>query len=206
MTIFVAEHETMMTGSTEVDVPGVEVVLRPRFDAEVFDAATLKRIGALHRRMWNRRDAMMRRRGLDDVRVLPDSIDQLELEQPRIIADLADAQTWHQRLDSIQIGRFEIASGTSSPDAVVRTRGWDESEAGVLVDGRPVIAAVFDVAVMLSIAVEEFRRGEEPFVFAVPEPDDVDAAKLWDELVSVAQDRLGIERGTVRYSSQVRAS
>jgi len=205
MTLFVSEAAIDHPDSAFDAAPGVEVVLRPATDTPSLDAQTLKWIGALHRRMWNRRDTMMRRRTLEDAR---DStvIDLTPLDgQRQVLCDLVDAQTWQQRLNSVDIARRALSTATADYGSIVLTRGWNESEAGVLVDGRPVIAPVFDVAIMLSSALDEFRRGESPFSFVVPAPDDADAATLWDELMTVAQDRLGIERGTVRHSSRVEA-
>lgn len=192
-------------------VPGVEVVLRATDDL-LLDTSTVKLIGALHRRMWSRHQTMMQRRVLDsgtreEYLDLSAALPKIEVSKPRVVADLLNGRTWCGRLEAMSEAHNTISAMANSPrdlgTAVIRPRDWHSTEPGILVDGRPVIGAVFDVAVMLSWSVDEFRRGEIPFIFELPLPDDVGARKLWDELMTVAQDKLGIDRGGVRYSSHV---
>lgn len=195
-------------------VPGVEVVLRATDDT-LLDTSTVKLIGALHRRVWSRRQTVLQRRTLDsqaghEYLDLPASLPVLEVERPSVVVDLLNGRTWCARLEAMRTAHATIVamknSSTDHGTAVVRTRGWESTEPGILVDGRPVISAVFDVAVMLSWAVDDFRERDEPFLFEVPMPADLEARKLWDELMMLAQDKLGVDRGTVRYSSHVTAS
>jgi len=86
-------------------------------------------------------------------------------------------------------------------EAVVRVRGWDETESGVLVDGRAVPGCIFDIAVAMSVGAEAFRREQDPFAIETPVPADAEEAQLWNDLAALAHDRAGIDRGTVRIES-----
>ena len=50
----------------------------------------------------------------------------------------------------------------------------------------------------MSLGAELLRNGETVFWVDVPEAEDADEFKLWSDLISLAEDRLGIERGTVK--------
>lgn len=195
------DHAVADTATTS---QGVELVLPTAADDSALDTQALRLLGIAQRRTWGRRRDMMARRSMDNVAILADPLSPIELAKP-VVADLLSAETWDARLQVLRAGVNAVAA-PGGHSIVVRTRGWDTTEPGVLVDSRAVTGAVFDVAIMVSSAVEEFRRGEQPFVFLIPEPDDAAAAKLWRELISLVEDRLGIDRGTVRYSSHVVAS
>jgi len=81
---------------------------------------------------------------------------------------------------------------------MVRPRGWHLEEKHVLVDGRPVSASLFDFALCLYHNAETLiRRGSGPY-FYLPKMESHLEARLWNEVFVLAQDTLGVPRGTIR--------
>jgi malate synthase len=80
----------------------------------------------------------------------------------------------------------------------VRPRGWHLTEKHVLVDGRPVAAALFDFGLhFFHNAREAVGRGAGPYLY-LPKLESHLEARLWNSVFNYAQDRLSIPRGTVR--------
>jgi malate synthase len=81
---------------------------------------------------------------------------------------------------------------------LVRPRGWHLVEAHVLCDGEPVSASLFDIA-LLSVhsARAQAERGQTP-AFYLPKLENADEAALWNDVFVVAQEAVGIPRGTYR--------
>lgn len=177
----------------QANIAGVDVVLRVDETANaVLDRRALKLVGALHRRFWNRRREMLQRQarmGIDH----PSTA--IYAASSECVANLATAATWEDRLSELQtLADIENPTG----DQIVATRGWADTESGVLVDGRAVPGCVFDLAVTLSLVADQLRASESPFIFSIPEPMDPTETKLWTDLLTLAEDRLGVERGVVR--------
>ncbi len=81
---------------------------------------------------------------------------------------------------------------------LVRPRGWHLVEQNVLVDGEPVSASLFDFGVYLHRNAERLlARGSGPY-FYLPKLESHLEARLWNDAFCLAQDRLGIPRGTIR--------
>jgi malate synthase len=81
---------------------------------------------------------------------------------------------------------------------VVRPRGWHLEEKHVLVDGEPMSASLFDFGLyFFHNARELMARGSGPY-FYLPKLESHVEARLWNEVFDLAQDALGIPRGTVR--------
>jgi malate synthase len=81
---------------------------------------------------------------------------------------------------------------------MVRPRGWHLEEKHVRVDGRPVSAALFDFALFFFHNADALiRRGSGPY-FYLPKMESHLEARLWNEVFVLAQDALGIPRGTIR--------
>jgi len=75
----------------------------------------------------------------------------------------------------------------------VRPRGWHLLEKHVLVDGEPVSGGLFDCLLYLfHNAKELLQRGSGPY-FYLPK-----MARLWNEVFNVAQDEIGVPRGSIR--------
>jgi malate synthase len=81
---------------------------------------------------------------------------------------------------------------------VVRPRGWHLAEKHVLVDGRPAPASLFDFGLYLfHNGAELLNRGSGPY-FYLPKLESHLEARLWNDGFNLAQDELGIPRGTIR--------
>jgi malate synthase len=81
---------------------------------------------------------------------------------------------------------------------VVRPRGWHLDEKHVLVDGEPMSASLFDFGLyFFHNAQELLARGSGPY-FYLPKLEGHTEARLWNEVFDLAQDALGIPRGTIR--------
>ncbi len=81
---------------------------------------------------------------------------------------------------------------------VVRPRGWHLPERHVLVDGEPISASLFDFGLaFFHNARELLERGSGPY-FYLPKLESHLEARLWNDVFLLAQDELGIPRGSVR--------
>jgi malate synthase len=81
---------------------------------------------------------------------------------------------------------------------LVRPRGWHLVESGVLVDGAPVSASLFDLGLYLfHNAAESLRRGSGPYCY-LPKLEGHAEARLWNEVFIHAQAALGVPRGSIR--------
>ncbi|MCP3758028.1 malate synthase A [Streptomyces sp. TBY4] len=81
---------------------------------------------------------------------------------------------------------------------VVRPRGWHLLEEHLEVDGRPVPASLVDFGLyFFHCAGRQIDAGQGPY-FYLPKLENADEARLWNDIFVLAQDLLGIPRGTVR--------
>jgi malate synthase len=81
---------------------------------------------------------------------------------------------------------------------VVRPRGWHLDEKHALVDGEPMSASLFDFGLyFFHNAKELLARGSGPY-FYLPKLENHLEARLWNDVFDLAQDALGIPRGTIR--------
>ncbi|HYO11953.1 MAG TPA: malate synthase A [Thermoanaerobaculia bacterium] len=81
---------------------------------------------------------------------------------------------------------------------LVRPRGWHLPERHVQVDGVPVSASLFDFGLyFFHNARELLARGSGPY-FYLPKLESHLEAQLWNSVFDMAQDFLGIPRGTIR--------
>jgi malate synthase len=81
---------------------------------------------------------------------------------------------------------------------LVRPRGWHLVERHVEVDGRPVSASLFDFGVFLARNAERLlERGSGPY-FYLPKLESHLEARLWNDAFVLAQERLGLPRGTIK--------
>ncbi|MFF2045116.1 malate synthase A [Kitasatospora sp. NPDC058170] len=130
------------------------------------------------------------------------------------LADFEDATspTWHNivsgqlnLLDAIE-GRIDETTpqgrryrvGDSPATIVVRPRGWHLPEQHLLVDGRPMAAALVDFGLYLfHCGRRQIERGGGPY-FYLPKLENHLEARLWNDVFTFAQGELGIAHGTVR--------
>jgi len=81
---------------------------------------------------------------------------------------------------------------------MVRPRGWHLNEKHVLVDGLPISASLFDFGLFLfHNAAAQLERGTGPYLY-LPKLESHLEARLWNDAFVMAQEKLGIPRGTIR--------
>src|SRR2546425_10425441 len=130
------------------------------------------------------------------------------------MADFEDsnAPTWRNNLEG-HLNLQDAVRGTitfTSPEGkgyalaprtatlMVRPRGWHLDEKHVTVDGRPISAALFDFGLFFfHNAAALIAKGTGPY-FYLPKLESHLEARLWNDVFNLAQDELGIPRGTIR--------
>ena len=130
------------------------------------------------------------------------------------MADFEDANspTWHNMIEGQINLRDAVRRSISfrSPEGkeytlkdniavlIVRPRGWHLVERHMLVDGEPVAGGLFDFGLyFFHNARELIERGSGPY-FYLPKMESHREARIWNDVFNVAQDELGIPRGTIR--------
>ena len=81
---------------------------------------------------------------------------------------------------------------------VVRPRGWHLPEKHIEVDGEPTSGSLVDFALYLATCGQlQIDRGQGPYYY-LPKIESHLEARLWNDAFLLAQDFLGIPRGTIR--------
>ncbi len=81
---------------------------------------------------------------------------------------------------------------------LVRPRGWHLVEKHVLIDGQPVSASLFDFGLFFfHNAKALIAKGTGPY-FYLPKLESHLEARLWNDVFCLAQDELGVPRGTIK--------
>ncbi|CAI5021307.1 ANM_HP_G0181380.mRNA.1.CDS.1 [Saccharomyces cerevisiae] len=84
------------------------------------------------------------------------------------------------------------------PTIIVRPRGWHMVEKHLYVDDEPISASIFDFGLYFyHNAKELIKLGKGPY-FYLPKMEHHLEAKLWNDVFCVAQDYIGIPRGSIR--------
>ncbi len=129
------------------------------------------------------------------------------------MADFEDATspTWENLLEG-QRNLVEAYEGTISLDTedktyrlddevatiAVRPRGWHLDEKHFLVDGRPMSASLFDFGLYIFHGGRvALANGSGPYIY-LPKLESHLEARLWNDVFVWAQDRLDIQRGTIK--------
>jgi malate synthase len=131
------------------------------------------------------------------------------------MADFEDATapTWHElvqgqiNLRNRWLGKLDFTDPDSGkryaigPDPavlMVRPRGWHLLEKHVTVEGEAVAGALIDFGLYLfhcaKLAIE---AGSGPY-FYLPKLEGRHEAKLWSDVFAYAEERLGLDRGTIK--------
>jgi malate synthase len=81
---------------------------------------------------------------------------------------------------------------------VVRPRGWHLDEKHLLVDGQRVSGSLFDFALYFATcARRQIDKGKGPYFYLAKTESHLEA-RLWNDAFNLAQDLLGVARGTIR--------
>ncbi len=103
-----------------------------------------------------------------------------------------------ERTISLEAGDKRYTLNDDVAVLLVRPRGWHLEERHVEIDGRPVSASLFDFGVYLERnAGRLLERGTGPY-FYLPKLESHLEARLWNDAFVFAQERLGLERGTIK--------
>ena len=131
------------------------------------------------------------------------------------MADLEDANcpTWYNMLES-QLNLRDANRRTITFDdpktgkkydlneevalILARPRGWHLNEKHMIVDGAEIPGGLFDFGLYFFHNVETLlNRGSGPY-FYLPKMESHLEARLWNDVFNLAQDELGIPRGTIK--------
>jgi malate synthase len=81
---------------------------------------------------------------------------------------------------------------------LVRARGWHLVEKHVLIDGESVSASLFDFGLyVFHNAQRLLAKGSGPY-FYLPKLESHKEAQLWNDVMTVAEDELGLKHGTIK--------
>jgi malate synthase len=81
---------------------------------------------------------------------------------------------------------------------VVRPRGWHLDEKHILIDGQRASGSLTDFAFyMATSARKQLDQGKGPYFYLAKIESHLEA-RLWNDAFNIAQDALGIPRGTIR--------
>ena len=90
------------------------------------------------------------------------------------------------------------ALGEETSTLMVRPRGWHLVDKHLLVDGKPVPASLLDFGLFFfHNARALLERGTGPY-FYLPKLESHLEARLWNDAFVMAQDELGVPRGSIR--------
>jgi malate synthase len=110
--------------------------------------------------------------------------------------NLRDAVDRSITLQSAEGKQYRLKEKTAT--LIVRPRGWHLLERNMLVDGEPVSGALFDFALyFFHNAARLLDRGSGPY-FYLPKMESHLEARLWEEVFTEAEARLGIPHGTIK--------
>jgi len=111
--------------------------------------------------------------------------------------NLYDAVRW--QVDFKQGAKeYKLRTDRTLPTLIVRPRGWHLEEKHLTVDGEPMSGSLFDFGLyFFHNAAETVKRGFGPY-FYLPKMESHLEARLWNDVFNLAQDYIGMPRGTVR--------
>ena len=110
--------------------------------------------------------------------------------------NLADAVRREIEFESDEGKQYRLDDEVAT--LLVRPRGWHLLEKHIIVDGRPVAGGLVDFALYFQRnAGELLERGAGPY-FYLPKMESHLEARLWNDAFCIAEDSLGIDRGSIR--------
>jgi malate synthase len=93
---------------------------------------------------------------------------------------------------------YRLAPDDQLATVVVRPRGWHLEEKHVLVDGQRISGSLFDFAMyFFHCAQRQLAKGKGPYFYLAKMESHLEA-RLWNDAFNLAQDALGLPRGTIR--------
>jgi malate synthase len=93
---------------------------------------------------------------------------------------------------------YKLRTDRALPTLICRSRGWHLEEKHFTVDGEPISGSLFDFGLYFFNNAEELvKRGTGPY-FYLPKMESHLEARLWNDVFNLAQDYIGMKRGTIR--------
>lgn len=93
---------------------------------------------------------------------------------------------------------YKLRTDRTLPTLIARARGWHLDEKHFTVDGEPISGSLFDFGLyFFNNAHELVKRGFGPY-FYLPKMESHLEARLWNDVFNMAQDYIGMPRGTIR--------
>jgi malate synthase len=93
---------------------------------------------------------------------------------------------------------YKLRTDRKLPTLICRARGWHLEEKHFTVDGEPISGALFDFGLYFFNNAEELvKRGYGPYFYLAKMESHLEA-RLWNDVFNLAQDYIGMKRGTIR--------
>lgn len=93
---------------------------------------------------------------------------------------------------------YKLRTDRTLPTLIARARGWHLDEKHFTVNGEPISGSLFDFGLyFFHNAKELVARGFGPY-FYLPKMESHLEARLWNDVFNLAQDYIGMPRGTIR--------
>ena len=93
---------------------------------------------------------------------------------------------------------YKLRTDRTLPTLIARARGWHLEEKHITVDGEPISGSLFDFGLYFYHNAKELvKRGTGPY-FYLPKMESHLEARLWNDAFNLAQDYIGMPRGTIR--------
>lgn len=93
---------------------------------------------------------------------------------------------------------YKLRTDRKLPTLIARARGWHLDEKHFTVDGEAISGGLFDFGLyFFNNAQELVKRGAGPY-FYLPKMESHLEARLWNDVFNLAQDYIGMQRGTIR--------
>jgi malate synthase len=99
--------------------------------------------------------------------------------------------------------RYALNPDDTLATIVVRPRGWHLDEKHLFIDGRRASGSLTDFALYMSACAQrQLDKGKGPY-FCLPKLESHLEARLWNDAFNLAQDYLGLPRGTIRATALI---
>jgi malate synthase len=93
---------------------------------------------------------------------------------------------------------YKLRTDRILPTLIARARGWHLEEKHFTVDGEPISGSLFDFGLYFFHNAEELvKRGTGPYFYLAKMESHLEA-RLWNDVFNLAQDYIGMPRGTIR--------
>src|SRR5487761_672343 len=93
---------------------------------------------------------------------------------------------------------YQLKDDTELATIVVRPRGWHLDEKHISIDGQRAAGSLTDFALyMTTSARRQLAKGKGPYFYLAKTEHHLEA-RMWNDAFNIAQDALGIPRGTIR--------